>query len=234
MTPASTPARLRIDPALIIVLAGVCAALHVGKLPPAITALQQALGMSLLQAGFMLSLVQVAGMSVGVLFGIVADGLGLRRSVVCGLLVLALASALGGWAREVPMLMVLRAFEGFGFLLVALPAPGLIRQLVAPQRLSVMLGLWSAYMPFATALALPVDLESVLARAPQVILSLDDADPVAFWARFDRLEAVALGNVYRAPADALARPSPRIAGGAADVCARLDEARAKDASARLP
>jgi iron complex transport system substrate-binding protein len=86
----------------------------------------------------------------------------------------------------------------------------------------------------ATALALPVDLESVLARAPKVILSVDDADPVAFWARFDKLEAVALGNVYRAPADALARPSPRIADGAADVCARLDEARAKEAAARLP
>ena len=86
----------------------------------------------------------------------------------------------------------------------------------------------------ATALALPVDLESVLARAPEVILSLDDADPVTFWARFDTLEAVRRGNVYRAPADALSRPSPRIAGGAADVCARLDEARAKIAAARLP
>jgi iron complex transport system substrate-binding protein len=86
----------------------------------------------------------------------------------------------------------------------------------------------------ATALALPVDLESVLARAPQVILSLDDADPAAFWSRFDRLEAVGRGNVYRAPADALARPSPRLAEGAADVCARLDEARAKAASVRLP
>jgi iron complex transport system substrate-binding protein len=86
----------------------------------------------------------------------------------------------------------------------------------------------------ATALALPVDLESVLARAPEVILSLDDADPVAFWARFETLEAVVRGNVYRAPADALARPSPRIADGAADVCARLDEARAKIAASRLP
>jgi len=79
----------------------------------------------------------------------------------------------------------------------------------------------------ATALALPVDFESVLARAPEVILSLDDGDPVAFWARFGELEAVARGNVYRAPADALARPSPRVAEGAADVCARLDEARGK-------
>ena len=57
--------------------------------------------------------------------------------------------------------------------------------------------------------------------------------PSAFWARFDTLDAVSRGNVYRAPADALARPSPRIADGAADVCARLDEARAKIAAARL-
>ncbi len=86
----------------------------------------------------------------------------------------------------------------------------------------------------ATVLALPVDLESVLARAPEVILSLDDSDPVAFWGRFENLEAVRRGNVYRAPADALARPSPRVAEGAAEVCARLDEARDKGASSRLP
>jgi iron complex transport system substrate-binding protein len=77
----------------------------------------------------------------------------------------------------------------------------------------------------ATALALPVDLESVLVRAPQAILSTDDGDPLEYWARFDGLAAVANGSVYRAPADLLARPSPRISQGAATVCAELDDAR---------
>ena len=81
----------------------------------------------------------------------------------------------------------------------------------------------------SNAQALPVDLESVLVRAPDVILSVDDADPVPFWARFTALAAVARDNVYRAPADLLARPSPRIAEGAANVCERLDEARGKQA-----
>jgi len=144
----------RIDPALVVIAAGVCAALHVGKLPPAIAALQQALGMSLVQAGFLLSLVQLAGMTVGVAFGVLADGLGLKRSMVLGLLVLCAASALGGVARDVPALMLLRGCEGFGFLLVVLPAPGLVRRLVAPGRISVMLGIWGAYMPFGTAMAL--------------------------------------------------------------------------------
>ena len=140
--------------AAVVILAGVSAALHVAKLPPAIAALQAGLGISLLQAGFLLSLVQLAGMSAGVAFGALADALGLRRSMLIGLLLLSLASAVGGVARDVTWLLLLRAVEGFGFLLVVLPAPGLIRRLVAPQRLNRMLGLWGTYMPFGAALAL--------------------------------------------------------------------------------
>jgi MFS family permease len=70
--------------ALIVIAAGVAGALHVGKLPPAIAALQQALGLTLVQAGFLLSLVQFAGMALGVAFGVLADALGLKRSMVLG------------------------------------------------------------------------------------------------------------------------------------------------------
>ncbi|HMO45657.1 MAG TPA: MFS transporter [Rubrivivax sp.] len=140
--------------AAIVILAGVAGALHVAKLPPAISALQAALGLSLLQAGFLLSLVQFAGMSAGVAFGVLADGLGLKRSMLIGLGLLAAASVLGALAQAVPWLMALRALEGFGFLLVVLPAPGLVRRLVPPQHLSRMLGFWGSYMPFGTALAL--------------------------------------------------------------------------------
>ena len=151
MTPAAaTPERA----AAVVILAGVSAALHVAKLPPAIAALQAALGISLLQAGFLLSLVQLAGMSAGVAFGALADALGFRRSMLLGLLLLSLASAVGGVARDVSSLLLLRAVEGFGFLLVVLPAPGLIRRLVAPERLNRVLGLWGTYMPFGAALAL--------------------------------------------------------------------------------
>jgi cyanate permease len=93
-------------------------------------------------------------MVVGVFFGVVADSLGSRRSMTLGLIVLAIVSALGGLTQGVAPLMLLRAAEGFGFLLVVLPAPGLVRSLVEPKRVSAILGVWGAYMPFATALAL--------------------------------------------------------------------------------
>ncbi|MBS0440894.1 MAG: MFS transporter [Proteobacteria bacterium] len=140
--------------AWLVFAAGVCAALHVGKLPPAIATLREALGMSLVEAGFLLSLVQAAGMAAGIAFGVLADALGLRRSMLIGLALLAAASMLGAAASGVPALLALRAVEGFGFLMVVLPAPGLIRRLVAPERLNVMLGLWGTYMPLGAALAL--------------------------------------------------------------------------------
>lgn len=144
----------RIDPAWVVVLAGVTAALHVGKLPPALPVLREALDLSLLQAGFLLSLVQLAGMTLGLAVGLAADGLGLKRSMVTGLLILFGASAIGGSAQGAGALLGLRAVEGFGFLLASMPAPSLIRQLVPAQRLNAMLGLWGAYMPLGTALAL--------------------------------------------------------------------------------
>lgn len=142
------------QPALPVVLAGVAAALHVGKLAPALPVLSEELGVTLVQAGFLLSLVQLAGMTLGVAAGLAADGLGLKRTMVGGLALLSLASLAGGWARDPYSLMALRAAEGAGFLLAAMPAPALIRRLVDPARMNAMLGLWGAYMPLGTAAAL--------------------------------------------------------------------------------
>ncbi|MDO8456853.1 MAG: MFS transporter [Burkholderiaceae bacterium] len=143
-----------LSPAFVVILAGVSAALHIGKLPPALPVLREALGITLLQSGFLLSTVQLAGMTLGLAVGLTADGIGLRRSLLAGLLVLFGVGALGGWAQDATGLIALRALEGFGFLLVSMPAPGLVRQLVPPHRLSAMLGIWGAYMPLGTAVAL--------------------------------------------------------------------------------
>jgi MFS family permease len=140
--------------AWLVVLAGGVAALQVGKLPPALPVLQAELGLTLVQSGFLLSMVQLAGMSLAVFMGLLADGMGLKRSMVRGLCLLALASGLGAFATSVTALLALRAIEGLGFLLVALPAPALIRRLVPVAQLPGMLGVWGAYMPTGTALAL--------------------------------------------------------------------------------
>jgi len=154
MATSRTSSEGTVWPALWVLLAGVSAALHAGKIAPALPALQQALGISLLESGFLLSLVQLAGMSCGLAVGLLADGVGLRRCMMTGLGLLVVASMAGAGTQSATSLLVLRAVEGFGFLLVAIPAPSLLRQLVAPSQLSRMLGLWGTYMPLGASLAM--------------------------------------------------------------------------------
>jgi MFS family permease len=142
--------------AWIVILSGVVAALHVGKLPPALPFLKDALGVTLIQAGFLLSMVQFAGMTLGLFVGLAADTLGRKRSMLSGLAVLSGASALGSMAQSPQMLLFLRGAEGLGFLLVVLAAPALIRQIVTTRQLSTMLGIWGSYIPMGTATALLV------------------------------------------------------------------------------
>jgi MFS family permease len=131
--------------ALVVVGVGVCSALHVGKLPVAIPHLQAELALNLVQAGFLLSLVQLAGLSLGLLVGLLADRLGPRRVMLVGLCVLAAGSAGGALAPDVNRLLVFRVVEGAGFLLTVLPAPGLLRlHLRDPVRLSRALA-WSGW-----------------------------------------------------------------------------------------
>ena len=147
---------------LAVLFAGVSAALHLGKLPPAVSALQASLGIGLVEAGFLLALVQVAGMTLGLLAGLAADTIGLRRSMLIGLSTLTVASVLGGAvgvadlaaADAVHALLGLRALEGLGFLMVVMPAPALIRMTAPPDREKSALGWWGAYMPLGVAAAL--------------------------------------------------------------------------------
>ena len=151
MNPRADPG-IRI--ALIVVLAGVAAALHIAKLPPAVPVLQRELGITLVQAGFLLSLVQLASMGLGIVAGLTGDGIGLKRSMLIGLALLTLAGFVGGFAHTVGALLVLRAVEGLGFLMTTVPAPSLIARSVKSMQRTRMLGVWGSFMPFGTALAL--------------------------------------------------------------------------------
>jgi MFS family permease len=153
MTHRDDPASRRT--AAIVFTVGVTCALHIGKLPVAIPVLRDALQLTLVQAGFLLSLVQLAGMTLGLAVGLMADRLGPRRVMLAGLVLLALGSAAGAMAPGTGWLLLSRVVEGVGFLLAVLPAPGLLRRRVlhAPT-LSRALGWWGAYMPLGTALAL--------------------------------------------------------------------------------
>ena len=63
---------------IVVVVAGITAALHIWKLPAALPLIQEDLGLSLLTAGVLLGIVQVAGMLGGLAVSLLAENIGER------------------------------------------------------------------------------------------------------------------------------------------------------------
>lgn len=141
---------------IAIVACGVVAAMHVWKLPGALTFIRQDLGMSLVQSGTLLGIVQVGAMVLGLSGSILSERIGLRTTMLVGLSMLSLGSLVGALSQQTWQLMTTRGFEGVGFLLVTLVAPPLIRQNTSQDRASVAMGWWSAFQGIAVFLAVLV------------------------------------------------------------------------------
>ncbi|CAM5179483.1 Putative MFS family arabinose efflux permease OS=Castellaniella defragrans OX=75697 GN=HNR28_000032 PE=4 SV=1 [Castellaniella defragrans] len=150
----SATAESSVRTSLFLVLVGICAVLHIWKVPPALPQLQAEFHLSLVASGFLLSIVQMGGMALGLPIGLVAERVGLRRCILYGLATLSIASALAAVSDSGLAVLLGRAVEGLGFLMVVMPIPALIRRLVPPERLSRIMGLWGCYMPLGSVLLL--------------------------------------------------------------------------------
>lgn len=103
--------------------------------------------------------------------------------------------------------------------------------------ISEAMGLCGAQNVFGDQLRLagPVGRESVLAADPGAILfgRHDDVRGIrAGWEKFPGMRAVRANNLIAVDADKLARATPRMAAGAAELCSALDGARARLAGLR--
>jgi MFS transporter, CP family, cyanate transporter len=133
----------------------VAASLNVGKVPVALPLLRAELGLTMVQAGWVASMLTAVSVLLAAAAGMWVGRLGALRMVAAGLLMAALSSfaaatlAHGFW----PMLAS-RFCEGLGFMFIAVACPALITAASSPQQRRFALGLWSAYMPLGASVAM--------------------------------------------------------------------------------
>ena len=108
----------------VMIASGVAAALHVGKVPPALPAVREELGLGLVPAGWVASIFNLIGAALGVASGLAADRLGARRVLAAGLVLLAGGSMWGSAVDTGTALLATRVLSGVGMLAVAVSAPG--------------------------------------------------------------------------------------------------------------
>ena len=186
---------------IVVVLAGIAAATHIWKLPNALAAIQAELGISLVLAGLLVGIIQVASMLGGLLVAWSGEVFGLRRLLILGLLLLAGGSLLGAVAPSAAVLMVSRTIEGVGFLLCTVLAPPLIQRSCPPGRMNIAMASWGAFQGTAALLGFStaaLALQAMDWRAWWIVmaaLALAPVIPVLRWVPQDPLAAMTAGSI---------------------------------------
>ena len=146
--------RTRWDIVTLAILAGVVAAIQVGKVPPALPILREELDIGLVTAGWVASLVNICGATLGVASGLIVARMGTRRIALASLVVLALGGWIGAIAESGTMLLVSRFLEGLGLVGTVVTSPAIVRAACRLADRNLALGLWGAYLPGGVAVAL--------------------------------------------------------------------------------
>jgi predicted MFS family arabinose efflux permease len=133
---------------------GVAAAMNVGKVPVSLPLMRSEFGLSLVQAGWVSSMLTTLAVASAMGVGLMVGRVGAMRMVIAGLLLGAIGSVGALAAPGFVGLLSSRVIEGAGFLFVAVSGPALVSAAAAPHDRRFALGVWSSYMPLGAGIAM--------------------------------------------------------------------------------
>lgn len=131
--------------------AGLGAAAQFAKIVVIFPELQAHYGETGAASGYLVSLISVVGMALGMVAGVIAIQLGVRRLLLAGLY---LGVAVSAWQATLPgfeWMLASRLLEGVSHLAIVVTAPTLIAQFSAQRHQGKALTLWGSYFGVAFA-----------------------------------------------------------------------------------
>tara|TARA_R110002020_G_scaffold143823_10_gene316419 strand:+ start:151 stop:1341 length:1191 start_codon:yes stop_codon:yes gene_type:complete len=137
---------------LALWFAGLGAAAQFGKIVVIFPELQTHYGETGAASGYLVSLISVVGMLLGLIAGIIAIQVGVRRLLLSGLV---LGAAISAWQATLPgfeWMLASRLLEGLSHLAIVVTAPTLIAELSGRRYQGMALTLWGSYFGVAFAL----------------------------------------------------------------------------------
>ncbi|MEE9319746.1 MAG: MFS transporter [Granulosicoccus sp.] len=139
---------------LALYLAGCSLALHAGKVPSALPLLRAELGLSLTQAGSIVSTYALIIAFVGLLMGLAVGVLGYVRFALAGIVLAGIGSLVGAYSDSYALLLVSRAIEGCGWILGVVSLPSMLTRLSSAHDRSLVMGIWGSFVPVGAGLML--------------------------------------------------------------------------------
>ena len=169
----------------VIFAAGLAAGAYMSKVPPALPAIRADLQLTLVESGFVHTVMYAIGGAAGVFGGALADRFGQKRAALAGLGFMLAGGALGALSARYELILASRFLEGVGFILVAVSAASLLVATTTPRDRATAFSIWSCYMPTGGTLILllaPLALVTLGWRSLWVGLTLYTAACAALFA----------------------------------------------------
>lgn len=149
---------IRIDshwrPILLLWFTGVLAAAALGKFASLSPVISADLNLSRVEAGWLVSLIETGGASLGIIAGLLIARLGSRKALLYGMGLLTAGGLIGALIPGLWTLFAARLIESAGYLMVVIAAPSLIATVARPQDQGAALTLWSTFVPAGFAIGM--------------------------------------------------------------------------------
>jgi len=132
---------------LLLFAAGCSVALHIGKVPSALPEIRSLWQLTLTQSGLIVSLYSLLIALSGLLLGVLVRRMGYVGFAIAGVSVVGVASVAGAFVQSLPLLLLTRAMEGFGWIVTVVAFPSLLAALSHPSDRVLVMGIWAAWLP---------------------------------------------------------------------------------------
>jgi MFS family permease len=133
---------------------GLIAGAYIGKVPPALPVLRADFGLTLVETGYVATMLNAMGGLVGMFAGVFSDRFGHKRIALGGLALMAAGGLVGALAPAYVLLLASRFLEGAGFIMTTVAGVALIAHAAASADRPKAMALWSCYMPAGGSLAM--------------------------------------------------------------------------------
>ncbi|MBI2755032.1 MAG: MFS transporter [Betaproteobacteria bacterium] len=137
-----------------VFVGGLIAGAYIGKVPPALPALRADFDLTLVETGYIATMLNVMGGVIGMFAGIFSDRFGHKRIALGGLALMAVGGLVGALAPGYALLLLSRFLEGAGFIMMTVAGVALIAHAVSTAERPKAMALWSCYMPAGGSLAM--------------------------------------------------------------------------------
>lgn len=139
-------------PVVVIWLAGVGAAGQFAKISVTFDQVGQVYPEAGARLGFALSILGLAGIFFGVVAGVLASKIGMRRTLLGGLCLSVVVSFVQAFGLSFDLFLLSRVVEGLAHLAIVVAAPTLIAKVSPPEKRAFSLTLWGTFFGVAFAL----------------------------------------------------------------------------------